>query len=313
MRELKKRLVELLRAEGADLVACGGVEGFADAAGVRSIFPEARTVVGVAFRQLRGSRRGVEEGSTYYQYSTTAVETIEETLLPKALLRASALLEDAGFEALPQRRNPTVMRAQDDTNFEVDHHAVYRGVTSENQLDFEQCAVDCGLGERGLSGSVLTRAFGPFVRYGFILTDAALEADAPPEAGLCDRCGECVAACPGSALSSDGVRDNWRCAAYYAGLNRSKNPFMPPEAFADEPDREELMAGTARIDPSRARALLDQLVFYPPIKHGYRSSICGRACDTACHIHLERKGALSKSFNSPFRKRPEWKLPLDGV
>ena len=30
----------------------------------------------------------------------------------------------------------------------------------------------------------------------------------------------------------------------------------------------------------------------------------------ACCIHLEERGVLSKKFTTPFRKRPEWKLPI---
>ena len=51
-----------------------------------------------------------------------------------------------------------------------------RGKTAEKQLDFEACAVLCGLGERGLSGTLLTDDFGPFQRYVFVLTDAEIEA-----------------------------------------------------------------------------------------------------------------------------------------
>ena len=82
---------------------------------VPAIFPKARTVIGAAFRVLRGSHRGVEEGSTYYQYTTTGVETIEETVMPLAMLRACAVLEDAGFDALPQKRNQLIMQSCDDS------------------------------------------------------------------------------------------------------------------------------------------------------------------------------------------------------
>ena len=57
-----------------------------------------------------------------------------------------------------------------------------------------------------------------------------------------------------------------------------------------------------------AAAVLDNSLFYPRIKHGYVASICGRACDTACYIHLEAQGKLTRSFKRNFRTRPEWKL-----
>ena len=41
------------------------------------------------------------------------------------------------------------------------------------------------------------------------------------------------------------------------------------------------------------------------------SGICGRACDTACYVHLEEKGVLKKSFKTPFRKRDKWRFDLE--
>ena len=261
-------------------------------------------------RVLRGSRRGIEEGSTYYQYTTTGVETIEETVMPMAMLRTCAVLEDAGFEALPQKRNQTVMQSGNDTNPEINYSDIYRGKTAEHQLDFDEAAVLCGLAERGFSGALLTDDFGPFQRFCFILTDAELPETPLVTPHLCDHCGKCAEACPGHAIGGDGSLDRWQCAAYYVGANMTKNPFMPPDAYSNEPDRMAIIAGEAKLSPERARQIIDETFFYPPIKHAYPSSICGRACDMACYIHLEEKGVLKRSFKTPFRKRPEWKLTI---
>ena len=113
------------------------------------------------------------------------------------------------------------------------------------------------------------------------------------------------------AIAENGELDRWQCAVYYAGGNGQKNPFMPTYAFENEPDRMDIIKGEVKVTPERAKQLLDQINFYPPIRHAYCSSICGKACDTACYIHLEQKGALKKTFNTPFRKRPEWKLSAE--
>ena len=293
MQTLKDKLVAALKKSAADIVVCGNIEGMSDPA-VKKLFPEAKTVICVAFRQLRGTRRGIEDGTVFYQYSTS-VETLEEVMLPGALLRGCSVLEEAGFEALPQKRQLLVSN-NDDTNFEVDYNEVFRNTKAEVMLDFERCAVDCG----------------PNQRWGFIITDAELPADEMIKPHLCDNCRECIKACPGHALSEDGKRDSWQCAAYYKGANRTRNPFMPPDAFADDPERLKIIAGEADLTPEHAREIIDQINFYPPNKHGFVASMCGRNCDTACYVHLEEKGVLKRKFKTPFRKRPVWSLSLDG-
>ena len=83
---------------------------------------------------------------------------------------------------------------------------------------------------------------------------------------------------------------------------------MPPEAFADRDDRMDIINGTAQFDSEEAQEILRDIYFYPPAKHSYRTSICGRACDRACYIHLEEKGLLKKNFVRKFREKEDWKL-----
>ena len=70
----------------------------------------------------------------------------------------------------------------------------------------------------------------------------------------------------------------------------------------------DIINGTAEFDKNGAIAILDETYFYPPLKHFYRTSICGRACDRACYIHLEEKGVLTRKFNKKFRSGEDWKL-----
>ena len=308
---MREQIINQCKEWGADLVGFAPISRFPTESTVHKLLPEAKTVIGLAFRVLRGAYRGIEEGSTYYQYTTMGVENMEETVMPMVQVRLSMMLEEAGYLALPQRRHQQIMAQEDSTNPEVAYDAVYRGLAQETQMDFSEAAVLCGLGELGLHGALLTDEFGPFVRVCFVLTDAELEPTPVKEPHLCDRCGECVRGCPGKAISEEGAVDPWQCAVYYNGANGLKNPFMPPDAFRALENRLEIIAGEAKVDPALARKILDNIYFYPPAQHAYQCSICGRACDVNCYVHLERKGVLTKTFKKSFRRREEWSFSLE--
>lgn len=308
---MREQIIKSCKQWGADLVGFAPIDRFPADSAVRKLLPEAKTVIGLCFRVLRGTYRGVEEGSTYYQYTTMGVENMEETVMPMVQVRLSMMLEEQGYLALPQRRHQQIMAEADSTNPEVAFDAVFRSKAAETQMDFSEAAVLCGLGELGLHGALLTDEFGPFVRVCFVLTDLELDGTPLKEPHLCDKCGECVRSCPGHAISDDGRVDPWQCAVYYNGANGTKNPFMPPDAFADFENRIEIISGEAKVTPEVARKILRNIYFYPPAQHAYQCSICGRACDMGCYVHLEEKGLLSKEFKTPFRKREEWKFKIE--
>ena len=305
---MRNKIIECAKKFDADIVGFAPASRFSIDDAIFKIFPETKTVIGLGFRVLRGIYRGVEEGTTYYQYTTMGVENLEETVMPLALINVSNLLDDEGYEAIPQRKNQLIMNGTEGTNPEMDYTDVVRGVTAENQLDFLNCAVQCGLGEKSMINSLLTPEYGPFIRYCFILTDAEIEATELVGSNLCDKCGECIKACPGKAISDDGSIDSWRCAVYYNGANGKKNPFMPPDAYLDFDNRLDIIAGNAKFDVETAKEIINNTYFYPPAKHYYRTSICGRACDRACYIHLEEKGVLTKKFKKKFRNGEDWSL-----
>ncbi len=308
---LNDKVIEIAKANSADIVGFAPAERFSEDDAIFTIMPDVKTVIGLGFRILRGIYRGIEEGSTYYQYTTMAVENMEETIMPMAQIKTAMMLEAEGFTALPQRRHQQIMKEEDSTNPEVAYDAIYRSRSAETQMDFENTAVKCGLGERGLHGSILTDEYGPMVRYCFILTDAELDPTDMYEPHLCDKCGKCIKACPGKAIDNDGSIDKWQCAVYYNGANGLKNPFMGPDAFGDFDNRLEIIAGEAKVTPETAKKILDNIYFYPPAQHAYQCSICGKACDVDCYVHLEEKGVLTKKYKTPFRKREKWEFALD--
>ena len=308
---MREQIIKSCQEWGADLVGFAPIGRFPEDSVVRKLLPEAKTVIGLCFRVLRGAYRGIEEGSTYYQYTTMGVENMEETVMPMVQVRLSMMLEEQGYLALPQRRHQQIMAEKNSTNPEVAFDAVFRNKPMEAQMDFAEAAVLCGLGELGLHGALITDEFGPFVRVCFVLTDLELEGTPLKSPHLCDKCGECVRSCPGHAIAEDGTVDPWQCAVYYNGANGTKNPFMPPDAFADFENRVEIIAGEAKVTPDVARKILRNIYFYPPAQHAYQCSICGRACDMGCYVHLEKKGLLTKEFKTPFRKREEWKFKVE--
>lgn len=307
---MKNKIIEIAKANGADIVGFAPADRFDKNDAIFKIFPETKTVIGLAFRVLRGAYRGIEEGTIYHQFTTMAVENMEETIMPMAQIRVANLIEKDGYLALPQRRHQQVMAEEDSTNPEVSYEEIYRNKPQEVQMDFLDAAIKCGLGEKSFHNALLTDEFGPMVRYCFVLTDAEIEADEMVKPHLCDGCKKCKDACHGSAIADDGSIDAWQCAVYYKGANGTKNPFMPADAFADFENRLEIIAGGAKVTPESAKKILANTFFYPPIQHAYQSSICGRACDIACYMHLEEKGVLTKKFKTPFRKRPEWKFDI---
>ena len=69
-------------------------------------------------------------------------------------------------------------------------------------------AVNAGLGELGANGVVITKEFGPRVRWTMISIDADIEIDGPVDldmAAYCDACRRCIRACPGKAISEERV------------------------------------------------------------------------------------------------------------
>ncbi|HJL91968.1 MAG TPA: reductive dehalogenase domain-containing protein, partial [Acidimicrobiales bacterium] len=99
-------------------------------------------------------------------------------------------------------------------------------------------AIQAGLGEYGRHGMVITREFGPRVRFGKIFTNAPMAFDNQVEFGVtkfCEKCRKCTNACPPKAIpdgepspvklnlsSISGVKkwsvDGEKCFSYWAKI-----------------------------------------------------------------------------------------------
>ncbi|HPC03393.1 MAG TPA: 4Fe-4S double cluster binding domain-containing protein [Syntrophales bacterium] len=76
-----------------------------------------------------------------------------------------------------------------------------------------------GLGHVGINNTILTREFGPRVRFTSVFTALKLQPDPPAGENLCIRCGACFDLCPVSALvmSRQELKDKGKVLAHYDG------------------------------------------------------------------------------------------------
>ena len=264
----------------------------------RMILPSAKCIVGFAFAVPKGLYAAMERGSQYYTYVTEGVKYIDEEFAEIFLFKIGNMIENEGYDACLQRTVPNLKAKGDKTTnpevvdtFELISDPVAPGKPAPDVIiDFGKAAWACGIGEMGLNGKIITKDHGPYMRYAFIITDAPLECDEPMQEHLCDKCSECIKACPGHAVSEEGL-DTWQCAVYYRGAHKS-NPFMTDDFIKDNPDREAILNGDFRFDPISARAIYPELQFLPKTNWGYAPCLCGKKCDIACYNHLKSIGKI---------------------
>lgn len=259
-----------------------------------SILPAAKCIIGFGFAVPKGLYLTMDIGSQYYAYTSMGVKYIDEEMAEIFLLKMGAMIENAGYDACLQKSVPNLrVKGDKATNpevmdtYELVHaEAVEAGKPAPDVIiDFGKAAKACGIGEKGLNGSIINPKYGPFIRYCFIITDAPLDVDVPLEEKICDGCGECIKACPGNAISYNGL-DTWQCAVYYKGAHRS-NPFMTEKFLQDDPDRESILNGEKRFDSISSREIFKKMNFLPNTQWGYAPCLCGKKCEVACYRHLK--------------------------
>ena len=296
--DIKRKAKEL----GATICGIGDIGRMRDEPPQRNpfaILPKAKTILGFGIKVPRGLFHAMEDKRQYYNYANLGVKYIDESFSEIFLLKMGALIEDAGYDACLQRFIPGFrIKGDKSTNPEVNRiyelefsSPVAPGKPAPDVIiDFNRAAQVCGLGSPGLHGRVIVPKYGTFMRFVYIITDMPLECDPPFEGTLCDRCGKCMEACPGRAVSEDGV-DTWQCSVYYRGAHKS-NPFMTDDFLQDDPERESILNGEKRFDRESAQAIYPMLRFLPPTHFGYLPCLCGKACETVCWHHLKEAGRL---------------------
>ena len=263
----------------------------------KMILPNAKCIIGFGFAVPKGIYKAMENVAQFYTYTSMGVKYFDEEFAEIFLLKIGGMIENEGYDACLQKSVPN-LRIQGDktTNPEVvDTYELIHSVAVEEGkpvpdviIDFGKAAKACGLGEEGLNGKIINKEFGPFMRYCFIITDAPLECDDELKESICDKCGECIKACPGNAVSENGL-DTWQCSVYYKSAHKS-NPFIAEDFLKDNPERDAILNGEKRFDAISAREIYKEIDFLPNTQWGYSPCLCGRKCDIACYKHL--KGEL---------------------
>ncbi len=263
----------------------------------KMILPDAKCIIGFGFAVPKGIYKAMERGNQHYTYTTLGVKYFDEEMAEIFLLKIGGIIENEGYDACLQKAVPNLrIKGDKTTNPEVvdTYELIYAEAVEEGKpapdviIDFGKAAKACGLGEVGLSGKIINKEYGPFMRYCFIITDMPLECDEPLKESVCDKCRECIKACPGNAISDNGL-DSWQCAVYYKGAHKS-NPFITDEFLKDNPDRELILNGQMRFDAKSAREIFPKMDFLPKTQWGYAPCLCGKKCDIACYKHI--KGEL---------------------
>lgn len=262
----------------------------------KMILPNAKCIIGFGFAVLKGLYKAMEHGNQFYTYTTIGVKYVDEEMAEIFLLKIGGMIEDEGYDACLQKAIPNLrIKGDKTTNPEVlDTYELIHAVPVEEGkpepdviIDFGKAAKACGLGEVGLNGKIINKQHGPFMRYCFIITDAPLDVDDVKEETICDKCGACIEACPGHAVSEDGL-DTWQCSVYYKGAHKS-NPFITEDFLKGNPEREAILNGEKRFDAESAREIYKEMNFLPNTQWGYSPCLCGRKCDIACYKHLKEK------------------------
>jgi ferredoxin len=97
-------------------------------------------------------------------------------------------------------------------------HKCFVRIAFDGWIKYPPHAIMAGLGELGAQGVVITKEFGPRLRWSMISIDADIEPDGPVDLGMaeyCDACMLCVKACPGDAISYERI--------WWRGVKKRKN------------------------------------------------------------------------------------------
>ena len=232
VKSIKEKLIDKVKEMDIPLVGFAPVERWADPPEElpnkfkdwipeefwpQSIYPEAKTVIVIG---LPVQLPIVETAPSIYYHE---LYNIVNTLLDSKGYEISNFLTEEGY--------PSIFLPRDAYgNIEV---------LLKNPVAFfshKHAAYLAGMGSFGENNVILTKEYGPRVRFTSIFTTAVIEGDPIPGEDLCTHCKRCITQCPVNAISEgteieDDSDDFFRPIDKIACANRSKmlrNEFKSP-------------------------------------------------------------------------------------
>ena len=305
---------------GADIVGIGSIDRWHTAPiqmDPKQIMPNAKSIIAMGFRVMRGSLRGVEEGTYFSNYSAMGYGGITYLYMPMTVINLSKMIEDEGYEAVPMGHQSD-WRGIDSVGYLRENYSrpVAPGKAAPDvMINLRIAGFLCGLGEIGYSKMLLTPEFGPRVRVGIIITDMELEPDPIIEPGtLCNRCMACVRECPGGCIPKDrtikanvgGYELEWadvdmlKCDTVFQGATE-----------AGDGENGDYFNGKSPAWADKYKASeISPFPKAPKSLYNSGKAICGaKGCTRACMVSLEKRGVLKNKFHSPFRtSNNSWKV-----
>ncbi len=310
----KDEVKALAKSLGADLVGIASMDRFEGAPpqmDPRYIMPEAKSMIVMAFRVMRGSLRGIEEGTFFSNYPAMGYGGLTYNYIPMTVINLCKHIEDEGCEAIPIGHQSDWRAIDNEGNLKKNFSVPVRpGLPAPDiMIHLRIAAYLAGLGEIGYSKMLLTPEFGPRVRIGVVLTEMEFEPD-PIYDGpkLCNRCMACVRECPGHCISETktvkvtlaghevewGEIDTKKCNDYFNGGMRVESG----HGDGYVPERNDI-----------ARSWHTPFFKKPKNLYNTGQAVCGaRGCTRACMISLESRGVVKNKFEKPFRRQRPWQV-----
>ena len=296
-------LKKVAKQFGADVVGVANIERFRNAPPHNhpaSLLPEARSVIVIGRRVLRGLHRPIEEGTGWHAYNMFGYGGLSVRYLNASVFNLACYIEDQGWQAVPHSAH-TIWNYNG-------RPKTPESVGPEVCVTLYYAAAAAGLGEMGWSKVFLNPEYGPMLRYALVITDAPYEPDPLFEGQICNRCKKCVKACPAGAIhptETESVEiggkifenaklDQGACLFHHWGLSSKTSPFLPEGAEA------EFKQGMTMEDVVILREEVNKKVpIYNRIRADSRTqAICGsRGCGAVCVRHLEEHGLIEKTMN----------------